>query len=79
MGSLDLKSSRALTFFNISAGTRSVLRRCQPEDIWCDAFRMMVRKIFSSFWQLVGSRNLLRLSSCLLSPYYIGPSWPSLS
>ena len=66
MGSLDQRSSRALIFSNISAGTRSVLRRCRPEGIWCDAaFRMMVRKIFSPFWQLVGSRVLLSLSSLL--------------
>ena len=56
VGSLDLRSSRAL-ISNISAGTGSVLIRCRPESIWCDAaFRMMVRKIFSPFWQLVGIR-----------------------
>ena len=55
--SLDLRSSHALIFCNISAGTRSVLRRCPP---WYDsAFRMMVRNIFlavvwkPSFAQLV--------------------------
>ena len=52
VGSLDLRSSRALIFSNISAGTGSVLIRCRPEDICRDAvFRMMVRKIFSPFWQ----------------------------
>ena len=52
-----------IIFSNIPAGTDSVLRRCRPEGIWCDAaFRMMVRNIFSPFWQLVGSRLLLRLS-----------------
>ena len=60
-------SFRALILSNISAGTGSVLLRCCPESI-ChdDAFRMMVRKIFSPFWQFVGSRLLLRLSSISL-------------
>ena len=50
VGSLDLRSSRALIFSNISAGTGSVLIRCRPEGICRDAaFRMMVRKIFSPF------------------------------
>ena len=30
------------------------------------ALRMMARKIFSPFWQLIGSRILLRLSSISL-------------
>ena len=48
---------------NISAGTGSVLIRCGPEGISRDAaFRSMVRKIFSPFWQFVGSRLLLSLS-----------------
>ena len=39
---------------NISAGTGSVLRRCRPEVIWCDAaFRMMVRKILSLWLEAV--------------------------
>ena len=60
MGSLDLRSSRALILSNISAGTGSVLIRCRPEGICRDAaFKMMVRKIFSSFWQFDGSRLLL--------------------
>ena len=59
----------------ISAGTGSVLIRCRPEGIWRDAaFRMMIRKIFSPFWQFDGSRLLLSLS-----PYNIGPSLLSLS
>ena len=75
--SLDLRSYRALIFSNISAGTGSVLIRCRPEGICRDAaFRMMVRKIFSPFWQFDGSHLLLSLS---LSPYYIGPSFLSLS
>ena len=68
VGSLDLRSSRALIFSNISAGTGSVLIRCRPEGICRDAaFRMMVRKIFSPFWQFDGSRLLLSLSSYLLT------------
>ena len=64
VGYLDLKSSRVLILSNISAGTGSVLIRCRPAGICRDAvFRMMVRKIFSPFWQFVGSRLLLSLSS----------------
>ena len=56
-------SSRALILSNIFAGTGSVLIRCCPEGI-CRvvAFRMMVRKIFYSFWQFDGIRLLLSLS-----------------
>ena len=50
VGSLDLRSSRALIISNISAATGSVLIRCRPEGICRDAaFRRMVRKIFSPF------------------------------
>ena len=67
VGSLDLRSFRALILSNISAGICSVLIRCRPEDICRDAaFRMMVRKICSPFWQFVGSRLLLSLSSISL-------------
>ena len=67
VGSLDLRSSRALILSNIPTGTGSVLIRCRPEGICRDAaFRMMVRKIFSPFWQFVGSRLLLSLSSISL-------------
>ena len=67
MGSLDLRSSRALILSNISAGTGSVLIRCRPEGICRDAVsRMMVLKIFSPFWQFDGSRLLLSLSSISL-------------
>ena len=67
VASLDLRSSRVLIFSNISAGTSSVLSRCHPEDMWCDAaLRMMARKIFSPFRQLVGSCLLLSLSSISL-------------
>ena len=34
VGSLDLRSSRALIFSNISVGTGSVLIRCRPEEIY---------------------------------------------
>ena len=77
MGSLDLRSSRALILSNISAGTGSVLIRCRPEGICRDAaFRMMVRKIFL----LLGSMmEAVFCSVYLLSPYDIGPSLHSLS
>ena len=59
--------SPALIFSNISVGTGSVLRRCRPEGMWCDAaLRIMARNILSPFWQLVGSRVLLILSSISL-------------
>ena len=58
--SLDLRSSRALIFSNISIRTRYVLNRCRTEGMCCDtALRMMERKIFlavgrkSSFARLV--------------------------
>ena len=35
--SLDLRSSRAFIFSNISVTTGSVLIRCRPEGMWCDA------------------------------------------
>ena len=48
---LDLRSSRALIFSNISVGTCSVLGRCLPEGMWCGgALRMMARKIFCLFF-----------------------------
>ena len=50
VASLDLRSSCALIFSNISVGTGSVLSQCRPEGMWCDAaLRMMARKIFSLF------------------------------
>ena len=74
VGSLDLRSSRALIFSNISVGTGSVLIRCRPEGMWCDAaFRIMARKIFSPFWQSV---EAVFCSTCLPSLYCIGPSFP---
>ena len=65
--SLDLRLSRALIFSNISVGTGSVLSRCRPEGMWCDAaLKTIAPKIFSPFWQLVGSRLLVSLSSISL-------------
>ena len=61
VGSLDLRSSRAFILSNISAGTGRVLIRCRPEGI-CRDVRMMVRKIFSPFWQFVESH----LAQCIL-------------
>ena len=72
-----MRSSRALILSNISAGTGSVLIRCRPEGICCDAaFRMMVRHIFSPFGRLL---EAVFCSVCPLSPYDIGPSFPSSS
>ena len=69
--SLDLRSSRALIFSNISVGTGSVLSPCRPEGMWCyAALRKMARKIFSHFWQLVGShlfQLVLNLSTVSVS------------
>ena len=54
VGSLALRSSRALTLSNISAGTGSVLILCRTEGILGDAaFKMMLRKIFSPFGSLM--------------------------
>ena len=66
--SLHLSSFHALIFSNISVGTGSVLSRCRPEGMWCDAaFKDDgTQYIFSPFWQLVGSRLLLCLSSISL-------------
>ena len=50
VGSLDLRSSRALIVSNISARTGYVLTLCRPEGIRCDAvFRMMVTQDLFSF------------------------------
>ena len=44
-----------------------MLIRCRLEGTWCDAaLRIMARKIFSPFWQSVGSRLLLSLFSISL-------------
>ena len=45
----------------------SLLIRCRPEGMWCDAaVRITACKIFSLFWQSVGGRLLLSLSSISL-------------
>ena len=69
VGSLDLRSSSALTFSNISAGTGSGLGRYRPEVRWCDAaFKMMVREIFSPFGSWL---EALFCPACPLSLYDI--------
>ena len=62
------KLSPLLSFMFVRcSGTGSVLIRCRPYGTWCDAaLRIMARKIFSPFWQSVGSRLLLSLSSISL-------------
>ena len=66
MGSLDLSSSRALIHFNISAGISSVLIRCRPEGICCDAaFRMvrsLLKTVFCSVYPLSPYDSLLSLT-----------------
>ena len=69
---LDLRSSRALIFSNISVGSGSVLNRYSPEGMWCDAaLRMMASKIFYLFgnWS-----KAVIFSVCLQFLYCIGPS-----
>ena len=64
MGSLDLRSSRAL----ILSG--SVFIRCRPEGIRCDAaFRMMVRNIFSHFLAVGWNPSFAQLLLYLLTIY----------
>ena len=66
---LDIRSSLTLLhiFLYIYVRNGSVLSRCRPEDMWCDAaFRMLVRKVFSPLWQLVGSSIFVSLSSISL-------------
>ena len=75
VGSLDLRSSSALIFSNISVGTGSVLIRCRPEGMWCDAaLRIMTRRIFSPFWnpsfaQLVFNLSTVSVPVCLFQVY----------
>ena len=67
IASFLISFSHLLSHLILSNISGSVLIRCRPEGICCDAaFRMMVRKIFSAFWQFVGSRLLLSLSSISL-------------
>ena len=62
--SLLRRSSRLVITSSISAGTCSSWSLCRPVAIWCDAaLSRIVRRIFSSLWQSVGSERLLRAAS----------------
>ena len=57
-------SSRLVITSSISAGTGSSWSLCRPVGKWCDAaLSRIVRRIFSSLWQFVGRKRLLRVSS----------------
>ena len=68
VGSLDLRSSRALIFSNISAGTGSVLIRCRPEGYMsrCCFQNDGTQDLFSLFGSLMEAVFLLSLSSISL-------------
>ena len=73
-GSDVISCSHLLQYF---CWIRLCVESVSSRDMWCDAaLRMMARKIFSPFWQLVGSRILLSLSS--ISLLYTGPSLPGI-
>ena len=62
--SLLRRSSRLVITSSISAGTGSSWSLCRPVGMWCDAaLSRIVRRIFSSLWQSVGSGRLLRAVS----------------
>ena len=62
--SLLRKSYRLVITSSISAGTGSSWSLCRPVGMWCDAaLGRIVRRIFSSLWQSVGSERLLRAAS----------------
>ena len=62
--SLLRKSSRLVITSSISAGTGSSWRMCRPVGMWYDApLSRIVRRIFSSLWQSVGSERLLWAAS----------------
>ena len=62
--SLLRRSSRLVITSSISAGTGSSWSLCRPVGMWCDAvLSRIVRRIFSSLWQSVGSERLLRAAS----------------
>ena len=64
MRSLLRRSSRLVNTSSISAGTFSSWSMCRPVGMWCDAaLSRIVRRIFSSLWQFVGSERLLRAAS----------------
>ena len=62
--SLLRRSSRLVITSSISAGTGSSWSLCRPVGMWCAAaLSRIVRRIFSSLWQSVGSERLLRSAS----------------
>ena len=62
--SLLRRSSRLVITSSISGGTGSSWSLCRPVGMWCDAaLSRIVRRIFSSLWQYVGSERLLRAAS----------------
>ena len=62
--SLLRRSSHLVITSSVSAGTGSLWSRCRPVGMWCDAaLSRIVRMIFSSLWQSVGSERLLRAAS----------------
>ena len=62
--SLLRRSYRLVITSSISAGTGSSWSLCRPVGMWCDAaLSRIVRRIFSSLWQSVGSERLLRAAS----------------
>ena len=64
VGSLLRRSSRLFITSSISAGTASSWSLWRPIKILCDAaLNRTVRKIFSSLWQSVGKKHLLRTTS----------------
>ena len=77
--SLLRRLSRPVIISSISASTGSSWSLCRPVGMWCDAaLSIIVRRIFSSFWQSVESERLLRAAST--SSMYLSQlaSWPSL-
>ena len=68
VGSFLRRSSRLFIMSSISAGTGSLWSLWRPVGMWCDAaLSRTVRNIFSSLWQSVGRKRLLRApsTSCL--------------
>ena len=64
VGSLLRRSSCLVITSSISAGTSSSWSLCRPVGMWGDAvLSRIVRRIFSSLWQSVGSERLLRAAS----------------
>ena len=62
--SLLRRSPRLVITSSIFAGTCSSWSLCRPVGMWCDAaLSRIVRRIFSSLWQSVGSERLLRAAS----------------